>query len=500
MVITEIVSIFDQEGAEQKKVAEDSIVAFRYHDSISVRYCGEETVIDGEDTLLVLNLKTAEKSTDKKIKSVLLGQKVSKKLELVPLTEKSYYEAFHSFESYEVSEIKYFVTEKQNVSFSFLNSTERKPFYGMSTFLNNSDEYELYGLESSACDRVVELLGGIAEGNSTSSEGLVGETVDVGITPEKMEKYGLYEHTVYFEMPRGVIPIDTGEEDIDDYTSYSKLGTTLYISREDSDGMRTVASDTFDVIAKVDGEVFYFLEESFVDYWARKTLVLTDVNSMTEFRLEFSMKDLVGKYEFDLSHRTGYIIVKDDGTMGQVYTKPENYLQEHDNLIVQVRPSGYCTPNVLTEYLKEKDRSQTTLTTIYNNTIGGGKATYVENGYDTLGSDAFRTAMLAIFNTKYQNPLSEEEQTEAIENGERVMKFSFKLDGDAYRYSYEFYRFDDRRVLVRLYQEGLGGEVGNNAVSDFYLSTFGFKKIVGTFLSLLNGEIVDLDATFYELP
>ena len=501
VVITEIISIFDQNGADVKTVNENSIVAFRYHNSVIVRYNGEESVVNSESETYVLNLKTASSANDKKIKEALLGKKVSKKLEIVPIEATSYYEVFHGFESYEVKEIKYFVTEKEIVSFSFLNNSERDPFFGESIYENNTDGYELYGLESANCEQIVRALGGVIEGNSTSSAGLVGETVDVGITPEKMEKYGLYEHTLYFEMPRGVIVIDSGEDDVvDDYSSYSSLGTTLYISREDSDGMRTVGSDTFDVIAKVDGEIFDFLEENFVDLWARKNLVMTDVKNIEELRVEFSMKDLVGKYEFDISHRTGYIIVKDDGTMGQVYNEPENYMQTYDNLIVKVTPSGTCTPNVLTKYLDEKGRDSTTLTTIYNNTVGGGTATFVENSYDTLGTGSFKEAMLTLFYVKYQNSIPEDEQINAIENGERVMKFSLKIGGSSYRYSYEFYRFDDRRVLVRQYQEGLDGKPVNTPVSDFYVSTFGFKKIVGTFLSLLNGQEVDLDATFYELP
>ena len=500
MIITEVVSIFDQKGADQKKITEDSIVAFRYYVSVTTTYDGEQTVINGETETQIVNLKTDESANGKSIKEQLVGKKVSKGLSLVATEKNSYYEALHDFTSYEVKEIKYYVTEREVISLSFLNNSERDPFYGESIYENNTDGYELYGLESGNCENVVKLLGGVTTGNSTSSAGLVGETIDVGITPEKMEIYGLFEHTVYFEMPRGVIVIDSGSDDVvDDYSSYSTLGTTLYISREDSDGKRIVASDTFDVIAKVDGETFRFLEENFVDFWARENLVLTNVANIEDVKIEFSMDDLVGSYDFKLTHRTGYIIVKDDGTVGQVYKEPENYMQTYDNITVQVKPTGNCTDNALIKYLRESGKSQTTLTALYNSTVGGGSAVFVENSYDYLGTGCFKDAMRSLFFIKYENSLTEKEQVDAIENGERVMKFSFKIGGNSYRYSYEFYRFGDRRVMVRLYQEDTDGNpIPSTVVSDFYVSTFGFKKIVGTFLSLLNGEVVDLDATFYD--
>ena len=186
-------------------------------------------------------------------------------------------------------------------------------------------------------------------------------------------------------------------------------------------------------------------------------------------------------------------------SVGQVYKEPENYMQTYDNITVQVKPSGDCTENALIKYLKQSGKKQTTLTTLYNNTQGGGKAIFVENSYDYLGTGCFKDAMRSLFFVKYENSLTAEEQAYALENGERVMKFSFKIGGNSYRYSYEFYRFDDRRVMVRLYQEDSSGNpIPSTVVSDFYVSTFGFKKMVGTFLSLLNGEVVDLDATFYD--
>jgi hypothetical protein len=79
------------------------------------------------------------------------------------------------------------------------------------------------------------------------------------------------------------------------------------------------------------------------------------------------------------------------------------------------------------------------------------------------------------------------------------MKFSFKIAKSEYsKYTYEFYRYKDRRVLVRLYPvNSEGNKVEAREVSEFYISTFAFKKIVGNFLTVLNGEELDIDKVYY---
>ena len=51
--------------------------------------------------------------------------------------------------------------------------------------------------------------------------------------------------------------------------------------------------------------------------------------------------------------------------------------------------------------------------------------------------------------------------------------------------------------MVRLYEEdGEGNMLQSAAVSDFYISTYGFKKIVNNFLSLMNGEQFDIESGY----
>ena len=92
--------------------------------------------------------------------------------------------------------------------------------------------------------------------------------------------------------------------------------------------------------------------------------------------------------------------------------------------------------------------------------------------------------------------LTAEEQEDALLNAPMVMKFSLKLDSSSYRYVYEFYRCDDRRVMVRIYQSDAQGNMMTTPVSDFYVSTYAFKKIAGGFVSLLNAEEFELNGGY----
>ena len=72
-----------------------------------------------------------------------------------------------------------------------------------------------------------------------------------------------------------------------------------------------------------------------------------------------------------------------------------------------------------------------------------------------------------------------------------MMKMSVQLDRQAYSYTYDFHRVDDRRIMVTLYRTDAEGNRVSEAVSDFYISTFAFKKIVRAFFDVLNLKTVD---------
>ena len=485
-VITEIVSIYDSKGAEINKISASSIVCYRYRFMI-------DGVLGEEEYITTLDLGKDTSESGKAIKDALVGKGVSTGLSLVVADETVYSEFFFDFITYKLSEIKYFITNKMVSAFRFQNSSERDPFYGDSLYENTlNNKYSIYGLNHSVCQKVVNILTGISEATTTPG-GLVGtETVAVGITPAVMKEYGLYANTIYFEIPRGLWAIDSGDSNkIDDYAWYETLGFTLYISEENEDGSRYIGSDLYDIVARVEGEDFVFLKYDFVNFWARRDLMLTDISNIDAATFEFYLEDMKGIYEMRLDHRTLYI-----GSDNGAYTTPPHDISytEFDEITVVVTPEGECTPNKLTEYIAANGYDFVSLTELYNQLVGGGKQTYA--GYDTLGTSNFKEFIEVLYFTTYGGVVPESEQAAIKENCDMIMRMSFKLSSSPWRYVFEFYRYDDRRVMVRLYQASYNSatnEYGDEftAVSDFYISTFAFKKLVNHYTDVL--DTVDIN-------
>ena len=484
-VITEIMEIYDKDGKAITKIAEDSIVTYHYRFEI-------DGVLSEEEYSAAIDFSKDETEEGKKVKEKLIGKKRGKKLSIVADEYTEYCEYLLDFITYNIASIEYFITSEMVSAFRFQNNSERDPFYGESIYENlMENKYQIYGLNSSVCEQVVKILGGIGD-TTGASQGLHGiETVAVGITPEIMEKYGLYAHTIYFELPRGITVIESGEDDvIDDYSWYETLGFTLYVSEEQPDGTRYVGSDAYDIVATVNASDFVFLKYDFVNFWARNNLMLVDIKNMESLELEFGMTDLKGKYKFDLNHRTLYYTSDGKG----YFTEPESYKDTFNFITVNVTPSGECTENELTKYISENGLTSLTLAELYKQVIGNGEDIYI--GLDTYGTTYYKQIIQLIYNTKYTGTLTEEEQREALESAPMVMKFSLKLDSSSYRYVYEFYRSDDRKVMVRIYKADAEGNMMTTPVSDFYISTYAFKKIANGFVSLLNAEEFELNSGY----
>ena len=490
IMITDIVAIYDGEYAETDVIAADSIVSYRY-----------VYVIDGArgstEYSTVVNLATDESEEGAEIKGKIIGKKTGRGQNIKVFSYTAYGELVSDFITYEITEMPYFYTSEKIASFRFVNASDRDPFYGESIYENTLDnKYRIYGINASSCQEVAKVLGGIGDTTGVA-DGLIGsETVAIGLTPEVMEKYGLYAYTVYYELPRGIIVTSSGDEyddeSLDDYTWHSTLGFTLYISEENPvDGTRYVGSDMYDVVVKISGDYFIFLDYDFTNFWARSALMLFDVKNVESIDLEFNMSDLKGSYDFDLSHTTLYI-----GSNGMAYISPDHIPEgstvngTYDKIVVDVTPEGECTENELTKYIAKKGYDAVSLTELYNEILGGGEELKVGNG--SAGSAHFKTLMQVCYIIRYEGTLAEEEQAAALDS-EPVMTFSVKLSFSPYRYVYEFYRVSERQVMVRIYQANADGTPKSTPVSDFYISTYSFKKIVSGYLALLNAEELDED-------
>ncbi|MBQ7387323.1 MAG: DUF4340 domain-containing protein [Clostridia bacterium] len=490
-VISEIAIIFDENSdggyTYSKTVGENSAVSFRYYMMAN----GERIT---EDQSVTTSMSELKEGNYLKLREALLGKSAGKNLNIEAFTNVTYTEIFSDFLTYTIESVDYFVEKELIVRFSFLNASDRDSFYGESIYENRSDnKYSNYALNSTACETVVCLLGGIGmTSSSTHSEGLVGgETVAVGITPDKMEKYGLYANTVYFELPRNIEVIPSDDPDgLDDYEWHSTLGFTLYISDYDyEEGCRYIASDMYDVIVKVEGTDFDYLDLSFLDYYARRNVVLVNYADIKSVKLDFYMDDFYGGYDFETVCQTIWV-----GNGQQYLEKPDDVsTQKYEFLSVDASLRGDNSGNKLSEYIEATGADSMTLADLYNAVASEeyGQKVELSSGYSTLGAASFQDMLLLLFNTYYLGNLTEEEQAQGLKQ-KKLMSISFTVEGSKKDvYTYDFYRVDDRRVMVSLYNPGY-----NNAVNDFYITTFAFKKIVTNFDRLLNGIEIDAESAY----
>ncbi len=473
LYLEQILAIHNQKGKEEEQITENSIVTYRYY-----------YVIDGvkqPSKTESFNMKLEAEGESKEARDKFLGLKKGKLDKPILLSTKvEYEEIFRDFVAYEISAVRYFIERECIVSFSFLNASERDPFYGDSLYQNfTPGKNSLYSLNSGTCDTIAAIFGGMGN-NSSATTGLVGtKTLAVGLTPEVMEEFGLYAHTVYYELPRGLISLDSDDLNNEDFDWYEVLGFTLYISDE-KDGVRYVGCDLYDTVVEISADNFVFVEYDFVTFWARRQLVLVDVNEISKFELDFNMSDLKGKISFDIS-TLEHELPQGGGT----YTE----------LKVNMTPSKGFTNAQLEEFLSRTGGTYIPLNAYYDYILGGGKETTY--GSDYAGAGYFKEAIQTLFFTTYLGML-EDGDRETIANDTPIMTMRVKLREDVLPYVFEFYRIDDRRVGVRLYSEWEEGEVaGELEVCDFYISTYAMKKIANAFLAVTRAEEFDIDSFGY---
>ena len=466
------------------KITEDSIVTYNYKYVIDGYEVGEE----GRE---MVDLSAITEGDSLKIKNALIGLGLESGLDLLVYEHKVYCQPLMDFLTYSIRTVKGFVEKEAVVSFEFVNQSERDPFYAESIYKNTlENENRFYALDALACQNVTFLLGGVGSGyNSQVSAGLSGsETVAVGLTPANMDRYGLYDgYTVYFELPRDI----AGISGTDDFTYLSTLGCYLYISKTNTDGYRYVGSTLYDIIVKIDGTLFDYLEKSFDEYWARRNLVMVNYTNLNKVTLDFNMTDVFGSYEFDLEHKLIYISGNEHYDQ-----KPEGDYSEYNFLTVTARPlSENMSDSFFKQVLENEGRESITLANLFNRAAGKP----VSVGHDTAGSASFKSILSLMYGTNYEGMVTAEEASDAFDNAPKVMSVSFYLNSSTYGYTYDFYRISDRRVMVHIYrvdQNGNATEGTTEELSGFYISSFGFKKIANAFISTLNGVQVDPDQPF----
>lgn len=493
LLITDIVAIYDEDGNPTNTVTETSYVSYKY----SLELDG----VKGAEQSATVKISDLTEDDGPLVKEKLLGKSVGANLNLEVKKYNVYCEIMYEFITYEIAKIDYFVTRELVSSFRFINASERDPFYGESLYENTMDnEYRLYALNAGTCEAVVEALGGIVNNQSSTSAGLVGEqTVAVGLTPDVMKKYGLYANTVYFELPRGIIiksAVDSDgdkqydADEIDDYDWLDTLGFALYISDEQIDGTRYVGSELYDIVVKIDGSHFKFIDHTFVDFWARRSLVIVDIQNLEKVSVDFSMTDVYGSYDFELGHQPIFI----DGNGNHYLKKPANVATSpYDFITVSVSQNGNAMETEYSKYLAAKGYDKVSLSQLYNDLRGNGEV--LKMGNDTLGTGYFKEFIQSLYSTSYTGVLTKDEQTEAFASAPKILSLKFKLDSSAFLYVYDFYRLDDRKIMVAIYRADEEGNKKSEVVSDFYVSTFTFKKLSAQIVSILDAKEVNSDSS-----
>lgn len=482
VVADDIIAVYNASHQSVSAITEDCTVTYRYH-----------FVIDGEAQQQTYSETVRLSEAKESFRTALIGKSVGRGQNILLATYTDYEEIMRDFLTYVLYGIEYFVTSEPIVAFRFANASERDPYYGESIYKSTMNwKNNLYGLNDDMCQSVIKFLGGAAD-DSTRSLGLSGtKTVAVGLTPAVLQRYGLYAYTIYFELPRGIVVRDAGSpdtdetdpdryvKDLDDYDYHDTLGVTLYISERNKDGTRYIASDLYDLVALIDGSSFAFLEKDYLDAWARRILILTNVESIESVTFDLTMEDVYGTYRFDLNHVYHYFLA--DGTVSSTPPDDGTAYTIYDQIRLLLTPSGACSDSVFLRYYRDKGESGAASLVAFFNELNGGSIAAVGNDY--AGTSYFKEILKMMYLTHYTGRLTEAQQTEALANAPLLMRMQLKMTSSALPYVFEFYRCADRQVMVRLYQ----GE--STPVCDFYISTFAFKKVAGGIVDLLNGKEV----------
>ena len=500
-VICDILGVYDKNGKATEKVTNDSTVRYRYYLEVNGKRHDEIM----SDTISLAD--PAEDVTEDEytaemrqiLREKLKGKSVSYDVEIPVMTYTEYNETLYDFVTYKVAEICYFVTSELVTSFGYVNASDRDPFFGETYYENKMPgKNSLYGINADSCLGVIKYFMGISSDSSSTSSaaGLAGsKTVALGLTPENMDKYGLYAYTIHIELPRSVyVRNDANSEDeneIDNYGCETTLSFYLYISEEQVDGTRYIGSDMYDLVAVIDGGMFEFLEYDFAEFWARRHLLLVDYLDIENMKLSFNMDDLKGNYSINIKH--GELYLKD----GKPTTPTDENGRYYAISDITVSQSGECQDTAFSKYLTENGLDSITLQELYDNVRGdGSKILMGERDY--LGSANYREFMYLLYGIYYTDYISDltEAEKDAIKEGTPLMTMSIELDSKARPYVYEFHRIDERRIMVTLYRADADGNQVGEEVSDFYISTAAFKKVVGAFFDVLNVKDVDTEAGY----
>lgn len=286
---------------------------------------GKNATVAAEDTVTVLytrlegNRPTGKEHYERATIDLReLGEKqaslfVGKKVGAVDL----YMAGFLGEEGNAVYHIKQIIAiDKLFVNYSFVNESERDKFFnGVVYSFGAPFSVVNYIADSDACMDISESL----------VDFKADEIVEIGITDEILEKYGLYAHTLYFELPMDLAYSDvSGKEN--DFVIENYLANYLYFSDVQSDGTRYVASLGYDVVGKIKADAVNFLDVD-IFHFVNPFIYIVDIDDVKSIAFDFGYADFDKTFTFDIAHK------KDkDG----VYIADAVYYREGDRRLLDI--------------------------------------------------------------------------------------------------------------------------------------------------------------------
>lgn len=475
---------------EVQKISGNSVVVYVYQ----MLYDGK--VINERTAAMDLSLSDENlEDYEKGIKTALLGLKMDQngvyEKDKTAYTFDEYNQVMQNFTTYEIKSIDYFVESEAVAAFAYTTSPD--PYYGgdiHENILNEIDEnhpYASYAVDWRRTDRVVKVLSGTVLGTSSLGfEGLSGsKVVATGLTPKNMENFGLYAYTVEFAIPRFA-------NEHNDFEGESVVTFTLYISEKNAEGKRYVGSDMYDTIVEIDGGTFDYVEESFVDFWAKRDIMLVDQEYVNKMSVDFNMEGLRGKYDFNVAHPTVWIVTYADGSRARLNYDPGDdpniaSKQKYIAATVYASVSGSnLTETLLVERLRATGQTSMHIHAIYNYRDSDPNNQTV--GFDYLGDSSFKDVLLLIYGTNYTGTLSEEEANAAMAK-EPVMTLDYEVEGSNTYKIYRFYYTDVGSVAVSV-------DDGAKESCYFTISNYAFKTVVRALSKIVNGYPVSEDGGY----
>ena len=318
---------------------------------------------------------------------------------------------------YRVKEIK--SINSLYIALNFVKTSERSKFHaGVAYAITAPDAKVGYQPNTNHYMGVLEKIG-FMSGT---------ETVAVGITPENVQKFKLERYVIYFEAPTK-LAYDTAAGKTDDVLVQETRKYYLYISEKQEDGTYFVGSEQTNIVARVDGELLSFLEQSDA-WWLKDTMYTVNIGYADKLEFDFDpgyiAPDTVNNFAFSLTH---------DRT----------------------------------------DEAHPALKTVTY--LGDGRA---------INVSAFRNLYMHLLTCYYTGEYDGELPKEEVLLGKAVLSMRVTVhDKEDEVYVYRFYPYSARHVLVSIAKEG------EDEGAYFYILSAELEKIYRDIQTLLAGGVPD---------